>query len=196
MTTHEGTERSWSIMFVSRLRVPNVTLLVLGVLLGWGLARQPSPRLVAGGGDRSGESIVATGPILVRYDEGNKVQVPLDALYILDYKGGRLLGTVPSLHQTASRSRYLGSFAERDLAADFKLDLDTGPRPHFLMTTGSLGTYSGGWAPLFVFETTSNQIGIYRIHQQTVGTSASTRLELVELRSLAKGESPPSRSQG
>ena len=30
-----------------------------------------------------------------------------------------------------------------------------GPRPHFLMTTGALGQYSEGWAPLFVFETTT-----------------------------------------
>jgi hypothetical protein len=183
-------------MLFSRLRIPNVTLLLLGLILGWGLAHTPNPRLWAGGGDRSGESIVATGPILIRYDEGNKVQIPLEALYILDYKGGRLLATVPSLHQTAGHSSYLGKFAERDLAADFKLDLDTGPRPRFLMTTGSLGTYSGGWAPLFVFETTTNQIGIYRIHQQTVGTTASTRLELVEMRALAKGESAASRPQG
>jgi hypothetical protein len=183
-------------MVMTRIRIPSVTLLLLGLLLGWGLGRtQPTP-IWAGGGDRSGESIVATGPILVRYDEGNKVQVPLEALYILDYKGGRLMGTVPSLHQTASQSHYLGTFAERDLAADFKLELDTGPRPRFLMTTGSLGTYSGGWAPLFVYETTTNQVGIYRIHQQTVGTTASTRLELVELRSLARGDVPPARPQG
>ncbi len=183
-------------MVLKRVRIPRVMLLVLGVLLGWGLGRtQPTPML-AGGGDRSGESIVATGPILVRYDEANKVQVPLDALYVLDYKGGRLLGTVPSFHQTASQSHYLGTFAERDLAADFKLDTDTGARPRFLMTTGSLGTYSGGWAPLFVYETTTSQVGIYRIHQQTVGTRAATRLELVELRSLAKGEAPAPRPPG
>ena len=74
--------------------------------------------------------------------------------------------------------------------ADFKLDLDNGPRPHFLMTTGSLGAYSAGWAPLYVIESTSNQIAIYRIQQQTVGTTATTRLELLEVRSLARN--PPS----
>ncbi len=170
----------------SRLRIPSVMLLVLGLLLGWGLASIQPARISASGGDRSGDSIVATGPILIRYDEGNKVQIPLEALYILDYKGARLLGTVPSLRQTTGSSRYLGSFAERDLVADFKLDLDNGPKPHFLMTTGSLGSYSAGWAPLYVIESTSNQVAVYRIQQQTVGTTASTRLELLELKSLAK----------
>jgi hypothetical protein len=169
-----------------RLRLPNVTLLVVGLLVGWGLANLQPVKIRASGGDRSGESIVATGPILIRYDEGNKVQIPLEALYILDYKGARLLGTVPSLRQTSGSSRYLGSFAERDLVADFKLDLDNGPRPHFLMTTGSLGSYSAGWAPLYVIESTSNQVAVYRIHQQTVGTTATTSLELLELKSLAK----------
>jgi hypothetical protein len=180
-------------MPLARLRIPNVLLLVLGLLLGWGLASIHPVQIRAGGGDRSGESIVTTGPILIRYDEGNKVQVPLDALYILDYKAGRLLGTVPSLHQTGKTARYLGAFAERDLVADFKIDLDNGPKPHFLMTTGSLGTYSAGWAPLYVIESTTSQVAIYRIHQQTVGTTSTTRLELLELRTLKMNEEQPSR---
>ena len=77
---------------LSRLRIPNVMLLVLGLLLGWGLATVRPAKLHASGGDRSGESIVATGPILIRYDEGNKVQIPLEALYILDYKAAKLHG--------------------------------------------------------------------------------------------------------
>ena len=178
-------------MSLSRPRVPGMLVLILGLFLGWGLASQRPVSIHAGGGDRSGESIVTTGPILIRYDEGNKVQIPLEALYLLDYKGGRLLGTVPSLQGTGTSSRYLGAFAERDLVADFKLDLDHGPRPHFLMTTGALGSYSAGWAPLYVFETTTSQVAMYRIMQQTVGTTARTRLELVELRSLAKGEPQP-----
>ena len=177
-------------MVLSRPRIPNVALLVVGLLLGWGLANIRPTQIRAGGGDRSGDSIVVTGPVLIRYDEGSKVQIPLEAIYLLDYKSGRLLGTVPSLHGTVGSSRYFGAFAERDLVADFKVDLDNGLRPHFLMTTGALGSYSAGWAPLYVFETTTSQLVIYRILQQTVGTTASTRLELVEKRSLAKGERP------
>ena len=72
--------------------------------------------------------------------------------------------------------------------ADFKLNLDQGPRPHFLMTTGALAPIRAGWAPLYVYETTTSQLAIYRIVQQTVGTAATTRLELVETRSLAKND--------
>jgi hypothetical protein len=179
-----------------RSRIPGAMLLVLGLVLGWGLASiRPAP-MIAGGGDRSGESIVATGPVLIRYDEGSKVQIPLEALYILDYKAGKLVGTIPSMQQTTKGSKYIGVLAERELAPDFKLDLDNGPRPRFLMTTGSLGAYSGGWAPLYVIETTTNQVGVYRIVQQTVGTKASSRFELLEMRSLAAGIIPAGRQGG
>jgi len=166
--------------------MPGALLLVLGLILGWCLASfRPAP-LIAAGGDRSGESIVATGPVLIRYDEGSKVQIPLEALYILDYKSGKLVGTIPSMQQSTKGSKYIGALAERDLAADFKLDLDNGPRPRFLMTTGALGIYSGGWAPLYVLETSTNQVAIYRIVQQTVGIKANARFELLELKSLAQ----------
>jgi hypothetical protein len=175
-------------------RIPSVVHLFVGLILGWGLANIRPAQIRASGGDRSGDSILTTGPVLIRYDEGSKVQIPLEAVYLLDYKSGRLLGTVPSLHATVGTSRYLGAFAERDLVADFKVDLDKGPRPHFVMTTGALGSYSAGWAPLYVFETTSSQLAIYRIIQQTVGTTSSTRLELVEKRSLAGGETAGQRA--
>ena len=69
--------------------------------------------------------------------------------------------------------------------ADFKLDPEAGPRPHFLMTTCELGAYSLGWAPLIVFETTTNQVATYRLQQQSVGTSTKPVFELVEVRSIA-----------
>lgn len=174
-------------MVLVRTRIPSVLLLLVGLVTGWCLATIRPATMRAGGGDRSGESIVATGPVMLRYDEGNKVQVPLEALYYLDYKGGRLMGTIPSLHQTVGSSHYIGAFAERDLVADFKLDLDNGPRPHFLMTTGALGIYGAGWSPLYVFETTTNQLAVYRIHQQSVGTASKARFELIESRSLSIG---------
>ena len=59
------------------------------------------------------------------------------------------------------------------------------------MTTGTLGAYSAGWAPLYVFETTSSQLAIYRMQlPQTVGTVAKAKFDLVELRSYAKGGTP------
>jgi hypothetical protein len=169
-------------------------VLLLGAALGWVLSGfRPTP-LLAGAGDRAGEAIVATGPVIVRYDEGAKSSIPLDAVYFLDYKAGRLLATIPTYQQSASSTHIIDTFVERDLVADFKLDLDAGPRPRFLMTTGSLGPYTSGWAPLYVFETTTNQLGVFRIQiQQSTAKSSRPQFELLELRSYAKGARPPGR---
>lgn len=182
-------------MISPRSRVPAAFALLVGVFLGWGLSSfRPIP-LRASAGDRSGEAIVATGPVHMEFDETVKASIPLEALYFLDYKGGRLLGTVPSFRQTAVATELIDTFAERDLVADFKLDLDIGPRPHFLMTTGTLGAYSAGWAPLYVFETTSSQFAVYRMQlPQTMGTTlgrvAQAKFDLIELRSYAKAGTP------
>ena len=181
-------------MMVSRFHVPTALALVAGLVMGFALASWRPIPLHAGAGDRSGESIVATGPVLVRYDEAAKGPIALDAVYFLDYKGGRLLGAVPAYQQTNTSTRLIESFSERDLVADFKLDLDTGPRPRFLMTTGSLGPYSDGWAPLYVFETNTSQVAIYRMQvQYTIGKTSRPRFDLVEVRSFAKtGAANPS----
>jgi hypothetical protein len=181
-------------MMVSRSRIPTVVALMFGALMGWGVASfRPMP-LQASAGDRSGESILATGPVLVRFDEAAKGPVALDAIYYLDYKGGRLLATVPSYRQTTTSTRLIEPFSERDLVADFKLDLDAGPRPRFLMTTGSIGPDNAGWAPLYVFETTTSQLAVYRmLMQTTIGTAARPRFELLEVRSYAKAGETSSR---
>jgi hypothetical protein len=174
-------------MMVSRSRIPTVVALIIGGVMGWGLTSFRPVPLQASAGDRSGESIVATGPVLVRYDDTAKGPVALDAIYFLDYKGGRLLATVPSFRQTTTATRLLEPFSERDLVADFKLELDSGARPRFLMTTGTIGPDNSGWAPLYVFETTTSQVAVYRmLMQTTIGTASQPRFELVEVRSYAK----------
>ena len=93
----------------------------------------------------------------------------------------------PLTSKPTTSTRLIEPFSERDLVADFKLDLDTGPRPRFLMTTGSLGPYNAGWAPLYVFETNTSQVAVYRMQVQlTIGKTSRPRFELVELRSYAK----------
>jgi hypothetical protein len=178
-------------MAVPQIRMPTVLTVLCGVVLGWTLAGiRPTP-LRASAGDRWGDSVVATGPVMIRFDEGTKSAVATDALYFLDYTGARLLATIPTYRQTTKSLNLIDGFEERDLIADFKLDLD-GPNksPHFLMTTGSLGAYTEGWAPLYVFETTTRRVGIYRLQtQQTVGKPTRPRFELVELRSFAAGNS-------
>lgn len=167
-------------------RVSTAVVLLFGVVVGWSLSLfRPTP-LNAGSGDRLGESIITTGPVLVRYDKATESSLPLDAIYVLDYKGGRLVASLPGYRQSSAGTTILESFVERDLAADFKLDLDTGPRPHFMMTTGSLGQFMAGWAPLYVVETTSKQMGVYRIQlQETTGKSSHPKFELLQIKSYA-----------
>ena len=167
-------------------RISTAVVLLVGLSAGWCLSLVRPVRLHAGG-DRQGETILTTGPVLVRYDEATKSPIALDALYILDYKAGRLLASLPTYRQSTSSTTIVESFVERDLVADFKLDLDTGARPRFMMTTGSLGPYTAGWAPLYVVETTSNQLGVYRIHlQETSGKSSRPKFELIQLKSYAE----------
>ena len=167
--------------------VPHALTLAAGLLLGWGLSGSRPPLLQAHGGDRHDESVLTTGPAFIKYNEGSKIQVAQDAIYYLDYKAGKLFGTIPAMRQLVGESKIIAGFSERDLVSDFKLDVDTGPRPHFLMTTGSMSTGSGntygdGWAPLFVFETTTRQVAVYKIQLQMIGVTSQVKLDLLELR--------------
>jgi hypothetical protein len=168
-------------------RISTAVVLLIGLMAGWGLSLFKARPLHASAGDRFKEAIITTGPVLVRYDEATKSSIALDAVYILDWKVGRLIASIPTYRQSTSGITIIESFVERDLVADFKVDIDTGPAPHFMMTTGSLGPYTAGWAPLYVVETTSNQMGIYRIElQQTSGKSSRPKFELVQLKSYAE----------
>src|SRR5262249_27549871 len=147
-------QRSRRFMFKRYSRLSTAVVLLAGLIAGWCLSLVRPLTLHAGAGDRLGETILTTGPVLVRYDEATKSPIALDAVYILDYKGGRLLASLPTYRQSTSSTTIIESFVERDLVADLKLDLDTGRPPHFLMTTGALGPYTAGWAPLYVVQTT------------------------------------------
>lgn len=173
-----------------RSSVPHALTLAAGLFLGWGLAGSRPMALQAHGGDRQDDSVLTTGPAFIKYNEGSKIQVAQDAIYYLDYKAGKLFGTIPAMRQTVGESRILAGFSERDLATDFKLDTETGARPRFLMTTGSMSsgsgnTYGDGWAPLFVFEATTRQVAVYKIQLQTVGLTSQVKLDLLERRPFA-----------
>jgi hypothetical protein len=174
-----------------RRRIPTAVTLIIGLALGWGMANHRPQALKAVGGDRYGDYSLTTGPISIQYNERTKTQAPQDALYFLDYKGARLLAMVPVQKSSTSGSQIIDSFVERDLTADFKVDLERGVNPHFLMTPGSLGAYGEGWAPLFVFETTTKQVAAYKLLIQSVGLRASSRFELLEIKSYATLPSLP-----
>jgi hypothetical protein len=168
-----------------RRRIPSVVMLLIGLGLGWGMAIHRPPVAKAVGSDRYGDYSLTSGPISIQYNDQTKVQAPVDAIYFLDYKGARLVATVPIQRSTMSGSQLIDQFIERDLIADFKIDTDHGANPHFLMTNGSMGAFGEGGAPLFVFETTTKQVAVYRLQSLTVGTKASSKLDLVELKTYA-----------
>jgi hypothetical protein len=163
------------------IRIPTFVAIVMGVVAGWALTTVSTTPIRASAGDRSGQVIVATGPVLVTYDEAMKVPIPLDALYLLDYSSGRLLASIPAFSQVGSKSRMIDKFMERDLVVDFELERLQVKDPRFVMTTGSLGAYNGGWAPVYVFETISKQLVVYRMQvAQSMGTVKSAQFELMQ----------------
>lgn len=165
--------------------------LLLGLGVGWlaAGARPPALKAFSGGADRFGDYAVTTTAIAMDYDESTKVQVPQEAVFFLDYRAGRLVATIPALKQTPTGTTVIDGFAERDLAADFKIE--PGPGYHFVMTSGSCGAKGGRWTPLFVFETTTRQVAAYRVESQTVGKFARPRFDLLEVKSFAPAPTLP-----
>jgi hypothetical protein len=103
--------------------------------------------------DRSDDFILATGAVAVN------PKIPTDGVWLLDYKAGKLLGTV--IDRMASR---IVGWAEVDLVTEFGLP----PRStvHFMMTTGMI---ANGQAALYVAETTSGKFGVYTMGPRTDG---------------------------
>ena len=152
--------------------------LALGVMV---VAGRPSP-LMAGGAARSGESISATGTFAIHHTPDKK-QIPLDAIYWIDYRTAKLYATMPEGSKTADAGKTISELSIRDLIVDFKLA--PGIAPHFLMSTASLGALGGGTSALLVIETTTKQIGVYWCYPKTIGLNAKPAFDLVQVRSYA-----------
>jgi hypothetical protein len=117
--------------------------LVLGTVgaLIW-LGHEPQARA---SNDRYDDYILCTGPVQVIRN------VPTDGVWLLDYRAGKLLGTV--VDRTAGK--ILG-WAEVDLVSEFGVP----PRQnvHFLMTCGMINQIQSA---LYVAETTTGKFGVY-----------------------------------
>jgi hypothetical protein len=159
-----------------RPAVSSCLVLGAGLVIGWFAAGGHPTALLAGGSDRRGESVLMTAPFAT--EATSKVQITNDAVYYLNYSTGRLLASLPSTRQTAGASKILTEFAERDLTADFHLK--PGTDPHFLMAAGMMGSLSEGWAPLYVLETTTGQMAIYRVMPQFTVNSNKPNFVLLE----------------
>jgi hypothetical protein len=86
-------------------------------------------------------------------------RVPTDGVWLLDYRSGKLLGTVIDRGQGK-----INGWADLDLVGEFNL------RPqanvHFLMTTGQI---TSGQAALYVAETNSGKFAVYTMGQRPDG---------------------------
>jgi hypothetical protein len=121
---------------------------VLGGVLYFG---QAGTALAAN--DRYDDYIMCTGPVAVT------PKSITDGVWILDYRSGRLLGTVIDRGQ----GKILG-WAEVDLTTEFGIP----PRQnvHFLMTTGNIAF---GQAALYIAETTTGKVGVYTMGPRADG---------------------------
>jgi hypothetical protein len=145
-----------------------------GLVLGVGgaflfLSRGPSAEAA---NDRYEDFILCTGPVAV------SARAPTDGVWLLDYRGGKLLGTVIDRLQ----GKIVG-WAEVDLLHEF--GLVPKQNVHFLMTTG---TIAQGQAALYVAETTTGKVGVYTMGPRPDGKMgiAIRRHDLVLFRQAPK----------
>jgi len=131
------------------------------------------PHQALANSDRYEDYILATGAV------ATNPRVPTDGVWMLDYRAGKLLGTIID--------RNLGKivgWAEVDLVSEFGLP----PRKdvHFMMTTGMIAQ---GQAALYVAETTSGKFGVYTMGLRPDGQSGVMikRQDLVLFRQSANG---------
>ncbi|MGH7225292.1 MAG: hypothetical protein ACRELF_18880 [Gemmataceae bacterium] len=118
--------------------------LFMGVLAAVWYAGQ-QPRATAGNNDRYDDYILSTGAV------ASNPKAPTDGVWLLDYRAGKLLGTV--IDRTVGK---IVGWAELDLVTEFNLP----PRQnvHFLMTTGLIGQ---GQSALYLAETTTGKFAVY-----------------------------------
>jgi hypothetical protein len=132
---------------------------VLGLVLGGVAALIVSrPREVWAANDRHEDYILCTGNVLTHPG------VLTDGVWLLDYRAGKLLGTVID----RGMGKIIG-WAEVDLVTEFGLP----PRQnvHFLMTTGLV---TEGQSALYVAEVNSGKFGVY-----TMGTRPDNKRGVV-----------------
>src|SRR4051812_21719509 len=143
---------------------------IVGTVLYTG---QPKPARAASN-DRYQDSIMATGAVSVN------PRIQTDGVWLLDYRQGKLLGTV--IDRTQGK---IVGWAEVDLQSEFGI----APKQdvHFMMTTGYV---TQGQSALYLAETTTGQFGVYTMGPGTNGGGVVIRRhDLTKFRAQAGG--PP-----
>ena len=103
--------------------------------------------------DRFEDYIICTGAVRV------SARWPMEGVWLLDYRSGKLLGTV--IDRGVGK---ITGWAEADLVSEFGLS----PRDnvHFVMATGTVAI---GQAALYVAETTTGKFAVYTLGPRTDG---------------------------
>ncbi|MBY0512611.1 MAG: hypothetical protein K2P78_01715 [Gemmataceae bacterium] len=139
-----------------------VALVLVGVAAGVGgtlfYCGQPVP-VQAASNDRYGDTIMATGAVSVN------PRIQTDGVWLLDYKAGKLLGTV--IDRTQGK---IVGWAEVDLRTEFGIVAQQDV--HFMMTTGYV---SQGQSALYLSETSTGQMGVYTMGPGANGTGIVIR---------------------
>lgn len=113
----------------------------------------------AASNDRFQDYIMATGAVSVN------PRVQTDGVWLLDYRAGKLLGTVIDRNQ----GKIVG-WAEVDLQAEF--GLAARQDVHFMMTTGYI---TQGQSALYLAETATGQFGVYTMGPGINGNGITIR---------------------
>lgn len=146
--------------------------LILGVVLTGLYLGQARTALAAN--DRFEDYVMCTGAV------GTTPRAPTDGVWLLDYRSGRLLGTIVD----RSQGKIVG-WAELDLVTEFGIP----PRQnvHFMMTTGNI---AHGQAALYVAETTTGKFGVYTMGPRPDGLPGASirRHDLVLFRQAPQAE--------
>lgn len=113
----------------------------------------------AGSNDRFQDYVMATGAVSLNHRQQT------DGVWLLDYRSGKLLGTV--IDKTQGK---IVGWAEVDLVKEFEVT----PRQdvHFMMVTGWI---TGGQSALYVAETSTGKFGVYTMGPGVNGSGVTVR---------------------
>ncbi len=150
----------------------------LGIGFGAGFFVAPSRPLRALSPESTDSSLLMSCIVSMEYNDARKVQTPVEGLVYLDYRRGKLVGTMPELRQIGQQSKYLSNFTERDLVEDFQIEPGTTPR--FMMSAIAAGAMTDGGQLLVVLDTQSRQTRVYKFSYQQAGVEFKPQFSLVE----------------
>lgn len=145
-----------------------------GVLATMVYLGQPRP-VGAASNDRFQDYAMATGAVSIN------PRVQTDGVWLLDYRSGKLLGTV--IDKSAGK---IVGWAEVDLTGEF--EVKPLQEVHFMMTTGYV---TQGQSALYVAETTTGKFGVYTMGPGPNGTGIVIRRhDMTSFRQVANGPVP------